>query len=711
MADPDRDQNIARGCLTTIVVGIFAIIFLVATFSNNSGNSGSGTSGKSVTWEDYDVTLDIGADGVIHVTERQDVRFDGSFSQGYAVIPLDRIESIDNVAITVEGRPEDTDDNGYLDPDEAGSRGEMMPSTRDVGGSGSLGANTFRVSESDNEYRIDYGFESTGGGMYSYSTHPQVRTVVLEYDVTGAIRDYPDADEPWQQVHWMAISSEVTDIADIEDASVIINLPDTVPVEDLAFAPEPDSVEGDRLVWTRSRMTEGDAFDAQVAFPAITSATAPSWQPGADARDASIQERENRQSFASLLLLGAGLLTVVGGGLGILYAWYSRVRESVPGIVPDEVYEPPDGLPAGLVGALVDEEVHPRDIAANILDLHRREIVRISIVGDDNRTRFARPDREIELLQPISEAEPFEQEILRVVFRDDAAPGAVAPFSALRSLFGSQRQRIQRAMDEELVRLGYLGELPEQSRQRWVWLLKGIVGLTVLVAAGILIWTRAWTWWALIPPIAGIAIFYLGKRLTPSIARKTPAGADVSARWQAFENFLRSGHRGLFSEEWERIDAKFLPWIVAFGIDHRWLSAMNTPYQPSTPAVRREPSPSWNTFGSGRSWSEYDSRRWSSGSGGSRGSRGSGWSPTIPAWNWDSSRWGDMQGASDTVFSKLSAGSDSMFEMMGDAMAAIGEQSKNSGGGGWSGGGGFGGSSGSGGGSSSSSGGGSRGFS
>ncbi len=717
MAEADRDENIARGCLTTFVVGIVAIFVLFAMTNSGTSNSGSRQSSDSVVWNVYDVTLDIGADGVIHVTERQEVRFDGVFSQGYAVIPMDRIESIDNVRITVEGAPQDLNNNKLLDRDEATRPGPMLTATQvyDRSPFNKLDPNTFHVQEGENDFRIDYGFEPTGGGVVYTGGYPQVRTVVLEYDVTGVIRDYPEAEEPWQQVHWMAISSEVTDIARVREATVTINLPEAVPVEDLAYAPEPQTVEGSHLVWTRENMGEGDFFDAQVAFPAITSATAPAWQPEADARDASIEERENRQSLAGLLLIGAGILTVVGGGLGILYAWFTRVREVVPGVVPDQLYEPPDDLPAGLVGALVDEEVNPRDIAATILDLHHREIVRISEVqAGDERPRFARPEREIELLRPLSYADPFEQEILRVIFGDRPERGVTQPFSALRALFGSQRHRIQHAIDEELVERGYLEELPETSRERWTWLLKGIVGFTFLVSIGLLLWLQVWTWWAVIPPVAGIAIYYAGKRLTPSIARKTPKGAEVAARWKAFENFLRSDHRGLFSKEWEKINARYLPWAVAFGMDHRWLSAMNAPFVSSAGAAASTSRPSTSssrpsgTFGSGRSWGEYDTR---SRGGGSTGRTR--WSPTVPSWGWDASQWSDMQGASDSVFSKLSAGSESMFEMMGDAMAAIGEHSKNSGGGGgWSGGGGFGGSSSSGGGrSSSSSGGGSRGFS
>lgn len=712
----NRDENIAKGCLSTLAFLVF-IAILIGSMASSSNSGGGSSSAKSVTWETYDVIIDVQDDGTLHVTEQQDVTFNGSFSQGYANIPLDRVESIDNVRVTTEGQPRDIDGNGYLASEELEYPGPMMEGRQVEGQYRELAPGEFTVIEQQGELRIDYAFESTRGSSGIYASGPQTRTIKLEYDVSGAIRDYPEAAEPWQQVHWMAISSEVTEIAEIRAASVVVNLPESVPVETLAFAPEPDSVTGNRLEWSKRDMGEGDSFDAQVAFPAITAATAPSWQIAADQHDADIEAAENRQSLASLMLIGAGILVVVGGGLALLYAWYTRIHESVPGLVPDILPEPPGDLPAGLVGALVDEQVNPRDIAATIMDLGRRGIVRIKPnEGQDKRVYGGHPRYALELVQPISAALPYEQVMLRAIFREGDETAQTVTFDALRTLFGAFRVDIQTAMDEELVRRGYFAESPEVSRNRWERLLKGFVAGTMVVAIAILLLTRSWTWWVLLPPVLGIALYYIGKRLTPAIARKTREGAETSAKWSAFQRYLESTGNSIFGEEWKSINEKYLPWVIAFGMDYRWLGQMNSPYSTSTRPSLASSGPVWGG-GAARHWSDdsWSSRSgndtWQSGRTSSAGSWSPGWSPSFSGW--DSSRWPDMQGGSNSVLGALGDTSNSLFSMMGDAMEAIGSSSGSGGGGSSGGGSSFGGgsSSSSGGRSHSSSGGGSRGFS
>lgn len=690
----DRETNIAKGCLSSLAFLIFIAIFVGSAFNNKSPSGSSDRS--SVRWNEYAITIDVRQDGTIHVTEDQEVAFRGRFSQGYAEIPMERIESISNVAVQVQQGPEDVDENGMISSEEAARPRQMTVATEVPHGS-SMGPGEYRAIEQSGEFRIDYGFEPTAQNRLR--TKGETRRIVLEYDVSGVIRDYPDAAEPWQQLHWMAIANEVTEIADIDSATVTINLPEEVPADELAWAPEPDEVSGNQLVWHRSAMKEGDDFDVQVAFPSMTAAIAPSWQPAADARDAAIEDAGKRRSLASLLMIGAGVLVVVGGGLGLLYAWYTRIHETVPGLVPEILPEPPGDLPAALVGALVDEQVNPRDIAAAIMDLDHRGIIRIAPAepGSGGHSQYA-----ITLLQPIENALPYEQIILNNVFRREKTPPATASFDGLRGLFGAYRYEIQDAMNQALVERGFFRELPSLSRQKWRRALNVFLGASIVLAVVIVIVLRSWTWLAILPPLAGILVYLAGKRLTPSIARKTRKGAETSARWQAFERYLQQTGSSMFGEEWKTIKARYRPWVVAFGIDHQWLGRMNTPIASYRGAGASTSASPWWTGDSDRGGPSRSAR--SSGHG---GTGGFGWTPS---WSgWDASKWIDMQGTSDSILGSLGDASDSLFSMMGDAMEAIGKSSGSGGGG--SSGSSFGGSSSSGGGRShSSSGGGSRGF-
>jgi hypothetical protein len=639
--------------------------FLNAT----SSDSGSGDNRTRILWGSYDVDIVVSEDGNFHVTERQNVQFKGAFSEGYACIPLDRVESISNVQVMTESAPEDSDNHGYLSNDEADAGGEMVRGTKVSEDTLFLDPGQYRVLEENGELLIEYGFESTSSSAGSVFAVPQARTIILEYDVAGAIRDYPDAQEPWQQLHWMAISDEVTEVADIQQATVTVTLPQDIEESQLAFAPDPQEVSPGHLTWTRSSMDEGDAFDVQVAFPAMISATAPEWQVAADQRDAAIEDAENQNALASVMLISARILVAVGGSLFLLYAWYTGIREPSGGLVPDLISQPPDGLPAGLVGALVDEEVQPRDIAATIMDLDRRGIVRIQEGKAEEGVIFGRNTRySLELLQPIETAQPHERVVLRNIFRSNPIPTAVKPFTALRPLFGAHRQEIQQAMDEELVRRGYLVEMPEVGRKRWQRSLKILLTVSAALAVGILVWTRTWTALALVPPVLGAAIYLLGSRLPPSIARKTADGIEASGKWKAFQQYLESSGGSVFGGDEAAITERHIPWVVAFGMDHRWLGHMNSPVPAAASSPLSVPSgPS--TGGAGSDW------HWGSGSPGSLGRSLRPVSPSISPTGWGSSRWSDMQGGSNSALRALSGGSDSLLSMLGDAMEAMGSSS------------------------------------
>src|ERR1044071_9043984 len=55
---------------------------------------------RSVTWNRYDVALDVQSDGSLQVSETQTIQFDGTFQQGYRLIPTDRVTSIDSVSVS-----------------------------------------------------------------------------------------------------------------------------------------------------------------------------------------------------------------------------------------------------------------------------------------------------------------------------------------------------------------------------------------------------------------------------------------------------------------------------------------------------------------------------------------------------------------------------------------------------------------------------------
>ncbi|MEJ7901350.1 MAG: DUF2207 domain-containing protein, partial [Thermomicrobiales bacterium] len=251
----------------------------------------------SVVWDRYDVTLDVRSDGTMRVTEYQEISFYGRFSSGFAYIPLSNVDDLENVTVSVANDPSETPIAlDYV----RGSRYDA-----DTG--------TYSYYVEAGELAVDYAFESTGGNEVS------TRVVVLEYDVIGGLRVYEDLDPANQQVWWYAISRDVTDVAPIRESTVTINLPEEVAADELVAFPENPEISGNTISWQRSNLEEGDEFEVSLQFPPVTSAQEPAWQDRDDQVRQAREEAEERSAWAGVLLLIAGLLTAVGGGVA-LYA-------------------------------------------------------------------------------------------------------------------------------------------------------------------------------------------------------------------------------------------------------------------------------------------------------------------------------------------------------------------------------------------------------
>lgn len=581
-----REDRIASGCLQLIGFVVVAVFVLLSAWPDNGDDDSASRDG--IAWETYDVTIDVREDGSLHVTEAQEVTFDGSYSQGFAEIPMTRIESIDNVSVTLERGVEPDEDGRFVySADEP--EGDLVEAREVRRDPESLRPNTFRAEREGDLFLIDYAFEPTS---YAYlaGNDNNTRTIIIEYDAHGVIRDYPDAAEPWQQLHWLAISDEVTAIAPVREASVTVNLPESVAEDDLVVAPGPDSSDGRTITWTRTGMGDGDSFDVQAAFPAITGATAPAWQPAADARDTSLEEQAQRWHAGQLMLILAGIAIVVLGGLTLLYAWYRGIREPRIGPVHQEINDPPGDLPAVLVGSLLDEEVHPRDIAAGVLDLDRQGVITIR-----NGTE-TEPERYYLTLNGAVPSRPaWAREIIRGVFGENGKDGDTKGFSALADLFGPRRRDLQLAIDQTLVDDGYYEELPETSRKHWTWVTYGFAAAGVIAAIAILLWVRDWTPWAVAPLVPGFALSWYGRRLTPHIAQKTLKGAETASLWRAFQQHLVSTGTWTSGETRARRQAEYGPWLLAFGMEQGWLSEMNRPSW-ETPQRRAGSFPTQGTF-------------------------------------------------------------------------------------------------------------------
>ncbi len=661
-------------------VGAIALILLTVFATAIPASAQS----SPVTWQQYDVSLDVQQDGTVQVTENQVIEFNGEFRRGSLEIPMDRVDSYDNVRVTIDGQPAE-----FLDPDEFNDE-----------------PNTYTYRSNFNNLLINYGFPETTWG--------ETRNVVFEYELTGAIRVYEDLEPPNQQLWWIAISSDQTELAPIESATVSISLPEQVAEDQIVAAPDDPSVDGSTWSWTRTDLDPGSNFEVRLQFPLITGATVPAWQEADDAARQEQEAQEERSAVVGTALFGLGMLLLLGGTLAAFMVWFTRGRDPHVGEVASYIAEPPDDLSPGAAGTLVDEHVEVRDVLATVLDLARRGAISINESGSDGGlfglgSGFT---HQFELKDPSKATRPFERKLLDVMFGLGAEPGKKVSMTEFRQSYTASADEIASGFYDELVEHGYFPESPEKARSKWsmrAWIIPvvfGVIALLITTIAGV---STGWLYFVI---VVAVVVALIGSALAKHMGVKTRQGAEAAAKWRAFRRYLDDIDERENLEESKGIFEQYLPYAVAFGLENSFVRKF---------AAAETPMPEWfgGGFGvpMGRGRPMRRGRRtvvvgnpWFGG--------GFGGSQTGGGWTGDygdgrtSDRGGgfdfpDLQETSDAGGRSLQSGSDSFFDMLSTAARAFSSGSGKSGGGsfgsfggggGFSGGGGFGGGGGGGGG-------------
>lgn len=648
----------------------------------------SAQSGDQIVWDTYNVDFQIHKDGMVHVTETQVVEFDGHFTKGFADIPLRGTEDLDNVMVSIAN----------------GANEDPQPATQvDVFNSE---PGTYAYTTDSSHMVLDYGFQPTGSGG---STADNTRIVVIEYDLIGAIRVYTDLDPANQQFRWVAIDSEVTNIAPIRHSTVTITLPEQVDSEQTVAQPTGVETDGTTFTWTRNDLDSGDRFEVNLQFPPITNAAKPAWQDRADQLREERQQQEEQSAVAGTLFLGTGLLLLVGGSLLLAGIWYVRGRDPEIGLVADIVPEPPDDLRPGAAGTLLNETTDPRDVIATVFDLARRGVIRMDQHETEGFMGFGKQTRHtLTLLDHPVDLEPYEQVLLDSIFGAGAPSDTKVGMEQVQRSFAQHEQAIHNGFYDELVAHKYFAASPEKTRQRFQILRFVGPALAAIIVVLVLVFTGANSGWIVLPIIAAVVLYIIGGKVATNMPRKTMKGAEAAAKWQAFQRYLEDIEQHENLEESQTIFDRYLPYATAFGLENSWIMKFAQTSTPMPgwfggPMVLGGPGQSRHPRrGRGGVWiypTGGGGREYRDGGDGSGGPGGGG----MP----------DLQDMSDSAAGGLQGGSDGIFDMLGTAADIFGGGGSSRGGGsfgGWSGGGGgFGGFSG-GGGFGGGGGGGSRGF-
>jgi uncharacterized membrane protein len=583
---------------------------------------------KTLVWDRYDVFLNILPNGDVRVTERQEINFgNGPFTYGYAVIPLDKTASIVDVAVS------DATGRTYQQTDY------------------SIEPYTFWANQNGNELEIRWYFPSVEN---------DTRTFDLSYTAKGAIRIYDSGDK----LQWIAIDNE-RDFP-INEATVSVSLPEGASFLDIdssGVSADWEQGDGGRTVQfvARHPMSASDRFEIGVEFThGIVPANAPAWQAEVDRQESFDR---NVRPVLNLAVGALAILIALGGPLLVYLLWYTRGRDPNIGPVPDTLSQPPDDLPPGVLGSLVDEQADMQDIVATIVDLARRGYLKIEEVEEkgffglgSTDFVFRKTDKSEEDLRR------YEKRIMSGIF-----PGSrqERELSSLRNKFYKHLPKIQEDLYKELVDNGLFKRRPDKTRAAWTGI--GIVALVLTFVLGIFLvplaqYAGAFPCLAASLGVGGIALLIAG-RFMPV---KTVKGAESAAKWNAFKSYLAQIDKMSDMKNAAEMFEHYLPYAIAFG--------MNQSYVGKFARMTDTPAPGW--------YIPYFPRGGAVGGGGGGGlAKRTGAGAGAP---------GGLQGMSDSLSGGLQSMSDGLTTMLnstGRVLRSAPSSSGSSGGGGFSGGG------------------------
>ncbi len=527
--------------LALLLVFLIALLMPVAAVDAQS---------KTLYWRRWDSNIVVQQNGDLAITEEHEVAFtSGQFRFGVLIIPMDYLDSIDNVSVAER------------DPRGSGEWIRFQNTFSEQPG-------TFYTTSSNNALELDYFFLDP-------PVQNETRLVRIAYTVRGGIRYYEGGDQLWWEavgaLGWPIDSSTVT-VALPPGAAP---RPDIDPV--VSYGPETDvSVQGTRVIFSTVERADGKTpLEVRVQFPHGVLAGSPSsWQA---AHDRQANYDAYTRPLLNLVLGALGLTLIVGGPVVVYTLWRARGRDPEIGPVPEYLAEPPSDLPPAIVGTLVDEQADLQDVISTLIDLARRGY----LVMEEEKEQglftahtvftFERTDK------PDDDLRPYEKLMLTRIFSGQQRRS----MTSLNQKFYTTIPMIQDLLYKEVVREGFFTAEPDNVRMAWtgggalLLVLAILFGFFAIPSVGNIAEALI-----LLPVglgIASVALMIAGS----AMPAKTRKGAEQAALWRAFRTYLQRIEQYANLETATDQFDRYLPYAIAFGLERTWIRAFAR--VPSTP--------------------------------------------------------------------------------------------------------------------------------
>jgi len=253
----------------------------------------------------------------------------------------------------------------------------------------------------------------------------------------------------------------------------------------------------------------------------------------------------------------------------MFFLWWTKGRDPSPGISVAPMYEPPKGMTPAEAGTLLDDAVHPRDITSTLVDLAVKGYLKIE-EKESKTLVFTHRDYIFHLLKPRSEwtsLEPHERVMLSHMFPEGVSD---LHLSDLRNQFYVALPTMKDNILSELKEKGMYSVDPESAH---AYVLAGLLFTAAPFILGQVLGTVSVlesTALLVASSIIALLIVFLFARI---MTAKSIQGARTKVEILGFQEFMNRVDADRLKRLPPDTFEKFLPYAMAFGIEHRWAKA------------------------------------------------------------------------------------------------------------------------------------------
>ncbi|HEY40894.1 MAG TPA: DUF2207 domain-containing protein [Dehalococcoidia bacterium] len=556
------------------VIILFLIVFSVLPSYQHTRAAET----QVASFDSLHVDINILSNSDMEVIETQKYSFlEGTFYYGYRWIPLDEIESIDEIQVYEDGRP-------YI-RNPAVKR--WIDNYKQTGEAVAGDYYAYYTWIEDDKLWIGWWYPETKGGS---------RVFEISYVVHGGLWFHDDGD----QLYWTAIFGDRGKT--IGKATITVRFPEPM-VDQLTIycqgAETQSSIIDDRTIefTTTGQVPANTALDIRIVFPHGIIAAPPvfpqepqgigEWivQTVGEAR-LWIEDNPATMAVINWCLFGIGAAFLFGGAFWLFTV--QRQRATQPIVYPPSSYRttPPDDLPPALVGKLINSAY---GFLGDIFYLAQqgfltiREQVEPSWYGRKRDFVLERRDKKDPPYR-------YQVELMDTLFHGESR----IRLSENRYSWRSTAERSREQLDADGIRLGLLERIDREAIRTTGWGASslGRIGLACSILGIITLGISATT------QAGGVALFTGGMilafgvaslhlNMVPARVKRTGKGALVATQWQSYRYYLwLAAEEKLVLTRATRNLNTDLPYAIRFGLGQKLVKALTVMGRPA-------PAPHW----------------------------------------------------------------------------------------------------------------------